>query len=267
MEFFDIINQVVEIPNTVDQHSKLVKLVNRTRNEKYINYKDNKENKLNKSGYYILRNLMNHKLFYDRLPNTPLANEFKQNGLVVIKNVKVNNENISNVENIYKELFGFSNCDVILKKSKLSGPHKDRQNQLHMDRPHPTIKWFLYLNDVTKKNGAFCYSKGSHIPTLEKLRFLYKVSCMNNKNKLLDEHLDNESLGAIRVCKNNVKKELARLQEMKFEPFKSIEGKKYTLIIADTSGFHKRGILEADTKRHVLFNGIGYPKWSDIFKN
>ena len=136
-----------------------------------------------------------------------------------------------------------------------------KQEKLIISEQQRRTKWFLYLNDVSAKNGAFCYSKRSHLPTKEKLEFLYKVSCMTSQNKELESHVDRGKLGAIRVAKNDPKREEEVIREMNFGPCDPLEFSNHTLIIADTSGFHKRGILNKKEKRVVLLNQIGYPKW------
>ena len=78
--------------------------------------------------------------------------------------------------------------------------------------------------------------------------------------RMVEQHLDGEQLGAIRVSKNNYLMEKKYIEEMNFEPLKSLEHNKMTLIIADTTGFHKRGILEKNTIRNIMYNGNGYPK-------
>ena len=261
MEFFDFINSIIDTPNSMETYTELLEIANNSLGKKYISFKNTKEIELNKKGLYILINLINHKRFYSRLPNTSEANEFKRNGYIVIPNVKVKDNQIVNIKDICKKIFNINNASVGFQKHVLNGPHQDVQNQVHLDRAHPTMKWFLYLNDVSAKNGAFCYSKRSHLPTKEKLDFLYKVSCMTSQNKELESHLDKGKLGAIRVAKNNPNREEELLKEMKFSPCDPLEFKSHSLIIADTNGFHKRGILNKKEKRVVLLNQNGYPKW------
>ena len=260
MEFFDFINDIIDVPNTQKAFKILVDIASKNTNKKYINYKDDNEIKLNKRGLYILINLINYKSFYDKIPDTDQGKELKYNGFVVIKNIKVIKHKIVNINEICKNIFNINDASVSLKEHKLVGPHSDSQNQIHMDRAHPTIKWFLYTNNVSAKNGAFCYSKGSHVPTKEKLQFLYKISCMTHKNKEINQHLDKHALGAIRVAKNNKIMETKMIEQMKFEPCNPLEYDSYTLIIADTSGFHKRGVINKGEKRTVLLNQIGFPK-------
>ena len=260
MEFFELVNSVIDIPNTIESFKALVDIANKNPKKKEINYKNEQEIELNKKGLYILITLINHKRFYDKLPDTPQANEFKENGFIVLQNIKVKNNKIKNIEEICKNLFNIDNGNVSLSGHNLKGPHVDVQNQVHLDRAHPTIKWFLYKNDVSVKNGAFCYSKGSHLPTKEKLEFLYKISCMTEKNKDLKNHIDRGKLGAIRVSKKSKSKEISLINEMKFGPCNPLEYPENTLIIADTSGFHKRGELQKNQKRITLMNQFGYPK-------
>ena len=262
MEFFDLVNSIIDVPNTKEEFVSILKIAEKNRNKKIINFNDSNEVKLNKKGLYILITLVNHKRFYDSLPHTEEANEFKKNGYFIVQNVTVTKDNkVKGISELCKKLFNIETKSVSLTKQELNGPHTDRQNQIHLDRAHPTIKWFLYMNDVTKKNGAFCYSKGSHVPTKEKLEFLYRVSCMSPKDPMFSSHADRDKLAAIRVAKNNNQKEDELIKEMKFEPCNPLEYNAKTLIIVDTSGFHKRGIIDKNQTRKSLLNQKGFPDW------
>ena len=155
MEFFDLVYEIIDEPITKDEYENILGLIEKNKNnnnEKNIDYTNNNVTELNKKGYYILVNLINHKKFYESIPDTKLAKKLKTDGYVIIENIKLNNDGkISNIDNICKELFNRSKPKRKLEKCILKGPYKDKQNQLHMDRAYPTIKWFLYMNDVKKK--------------------------------------------------------------------------------------------------------------------
>ncbi len=91
----------------------------------------------------------------------------------------------------------------------------------HADVPYPTVKVFLYLNDVDESNAAYIYAKGSHKLTLKRLLFEYKLSVRYAKTK--NEIVTDE--------------DLARLG---YYP-KSICGKANTLFISNNMGYHNRG--------------------------
>lgn len=91
----------------------------------------------------------------------------------------------------------------------------------HADVPYPTIKVFLYLNDVDESNAAYIYAKGSHKLTLKRLLFEYKLSVRyaRTKNDIVTDE-DVAKLG--------------------YHP-ESICGKANTLFISNNMGYHNRG--------------------------
>lgn len=91
----------------------------------------------------------------------------------------------------------------------------------HADVPYPTIKVFLYMNDVNEDNAAYIFAKGSHKLTLKRLLFEYKLSVSYTKTKN-DIALEDD------VAKLGYKCE-------------SICGKANTLFISNNMGYHNRG--------------------------
>jgi len=91
----------------------------------------------------------------------------------------------------------------------------------HADVPYPTVKVFLYLNDVDESNAAYIYARGSHKLTLKRLWFEYKLSVKYAKTK--NDIVTDE--------------ELAKLG---YYP-ESICGKANTLFISNNMGYHNRG--------------------------
>jgi len=101
----------------------------------------------------------------------------------------------------------------------------------HADVPYPTIKVFLYLNDVDQTNAAFKYARGSHKMTLKRLWFEYKLSVKKHFGK-------KPKLTAEGVA------------ELGFEA-SSIIGKANTLIITNNMGFHARGDFSTVSARET----------------
>ncbi|MDQ3019433.1 MAG: phytanoyl-CoA dioxygenase family protein [Bacteroidota bacterium] len=104
----------------------------------------------------------------------------------------------------------------------------------HADVSYPTIKVFLYMNDIDESNAAYVYAKKSHKLTLKRLLFEYKVSVRYAKTK-------NESDTAI------TEKEFA---DLGYIP-KSICGKANTLLISNNMGFHNRGDFKSLKPRQI----------------
>lgn len=91
----------------------------------------------------------------------------------------------------------------------------------HADVPYPTIKVFMYLNDVDESNAAYIYAKGSHKMTLKRLLFDYKLSVRYAKTK--NDIVTDEDIAKIGYYP---------------EP---ICGKANTLFISNNMGYHNRG--------------------------
>lgn len=91
----------------------------------------------------------------------------------------------------------------------------------HADVPYPTIKVFMYLNDVDESNAAYIYAKGSHKMTLQRLLFEYKLSVRYAKTKndiVTDEDIAKLGYYPEPIC-----------------------GKANTLFISNNMGYHNRG--------------------------
>jgi len=104
----------------------------------------------------------------------------------------------------------------------------DPQLQLHSDTFHPTVKAWLFLNDVGAEEGPFVYVPGSHRINRRRLAWLRRQS--------IDAcTLDRMSArGSLRVSRT-------ALRRMGYPEPRAFAVKKNTLVVADTSGFHARG--------------------------
>jgi hypothetical protein len=91
----------------------------------------------------------------------------------------------------------------------------------HADVPYPTIKVFMYMNDVDESNAAYIYAKGSHKLTMKRLLFEYKLSVKYAKTKndiVTDEDIAKLGYYPEPIC-----------------------GKANTLFISNNMGYHNRG--------------------------
>lgn len=96
----------------------------------------------------------------------------------------------------------------------------------HADVFYPTIKVFLYLNDVNEKNAAYIFARGTHKLSLKRLLLEYKLSVRYAKDKN-DVYTDDKDISYI-----GSKSE-------------SICGKANTLIISNNMGYHNRGFFSS----------------------
>lgn len=105
----------------------------------------------------------------------------------------------------------------------------DPQRHLHSDTFHPTVKAWFFLDDVDERKGPFTYVPGSHRPTRARLAAEYRRSLAAR-----DDPVRYSARGSFRWHEE----ELAGLG---LPPPKVFAVPRNTLVIADTSGIHRRG--------------------------
>lgn len=103
----------------------------------------------------------------------------------------------------------------------------DPQTTMHIDTFHPSMKAWLFLEDVAEEDGPFCYVPGSHLRTPRRevweRRQSIRAADPGNAKKG----------GAFRITKP----ELARIGAAKPKRFAVPAN---TLVVGDTYGFHAR---------------------------
>lgn len=119
----------------------------------------------------------------------------------------------------------------------------DPQKNMHKDTFHPTVKAWLYIDDVTEENGPFIYVPGSHKLSRARLSWEYRMSVLKAKSKTTSGL---EKGGAFRVTEEDRKKIYGAEPEI-------FTVKKNTLIIADTFGFHCRGAAQTSRPRAAIW--------------
>jgi hypothetical protein len=113
----------------------------------------------------------------------------------------------------------------------------DIQSFFHSDTFHPTVKAWLYLDDVGAGSCPLTYVPGSHVANARRLAWERRVSCAAacSCDPLTAE-------GSLRITEE----ELARLG---YRPAETLSVAANTLLVADTSGFHKRTTSEGQARR------------------
>ena len=114
----------------------------------------------------------------------------------------------------------------------------DIQSFFHSDTFHPTVKAWLYLEDVASESCPLTYVPGSHVANRRRLAWERRVSfgAAASTDPLTAE-------GSLRISEE----ELARLG---YRPPLQLAVAANTLLVADTSGFHKRS-TSADQARRI----------------
>lgn len=117
----------------------------------------------------------------------------------------------------------------------------DPQKNMHSDTFHPTMKAWIFLEDVTDDMGPFTYVKGSNRLTIKRLKWEYGRSI--NAASMNDKYSEKGSLRAT----------AEDLEEMGLPSPQGITAKAGTLVIANTNGFHGRGQAQAGASRLELW--------------
>ena len=106
----------------------------------------------------------------------------------------------------------------------------DPQTDFHVDTFHPTVKAFYFLTDVREDEGPFVYVPGSHRLTPKRLEWEYEqsIGAASGANRLA-------ARGSLRAAAE----EIAR---MGFAAPQAFAVPANTLVVADTVGFHARGL-------------------------
>jgi hypothetical protein len=116
-----------------------------------------------------------------------------------------------------------------------------KSDNLHFDVSYPTIKTFLYLDDVDEtENGPFNFVKGSHKLTWARLWMEYRLS-VSFYWKWSEEQR--------RTFTPEVSFGFVEKMGLAVSP---ISGKANTLVIANLMGLHRRGTFFTDKARYVV---------------
>lgn len=117
------------------------------------------------------------------------------------------------------------------------GGGADPQKNMHSDTFHPTMKAWLFLEDVSAANGPFTFVRGSNRLTTKRLGWEYQRSQSAKANP--DGYSEK---GSFRADAND-------LQAMDLPAPEGLAVKAGTLVVANTNGFHGRGQAEAGASR------------------
>jgi hypothetical protein len=135
----------------------------------------------------------------------------------------------------------------------------DPQVNLHADTFHPTMKAWLFLEDVNSSEGPLTYVRGSHRLTAERLAW--------ERSRSLDVLTRGDRLSA----RGSFRIDHGELASLNLPPPTAFAVPANTLIIADTFGFHARGPslrpstrieLWAYSRRNPFLPFIGLDPWS-----
>jgi Phytanoyl-CoA dioxygenase (PhyH) len=106
----------------------------------------------------------------------------------------------------------------------------DPQTRLHADAFHPSVKAWFFLSDVAAEDGPFIYVPGSHRPTRRRLAWERHASVTAARSSDFQS-----SRGSLRITSETVRR-------LGFGEPKVFAVPQNTLVVADTVGFHARGL-------------------------
>ncbi len=150
-----------------------------------------------------------------------------------------------------KRLLGLSNfigarlkhpfCQIQTLSRDFNANEADPQKSTHSDTFHPTLKGWLFLDDVDVARGPLNYVPGSHRLTRKRLAWEHGQSLEARSST--DPHV---AAGSFRAGPED-------LQAMGLPEPVALAVAANTLILADTSGFHRRGEAMDERPRRAVY--------------
>jgi hypothetical protein len=139
---------------------------------------------------------------------------------------------------VYKHPMFFAHLIV---NGATGAPASDPQKDFHADTFHPTMKAWLFLDDVTPENGPFHYVPGSHRLTPARRAWDHEMA-------VAGRNLENTyaQRGSFRISE-------ADLEARGFADPVAFTVPANTLVMADTYGFHRRGNAAPGSSRLAIY--------------
>ena len=148
--------------------------------------------------------------------------------------------------------------NTFVQRLQNSPDNNDVQKVLHMDTFFPTVKFWFFPQDVTIKDGPFCYVAGSNILTDRRKRWMRKQWEDIIDGKVDPRRTYGHAEGSLRVFDEE-------LIEMGFDPeCRAYPVKANTLVIANTFGFHARGEVSNTVIRQAIHGSIRLTQPFDV---
>lgn len=126
-------------------------------------------------------------------------------------------------------------------KNNYSEGALDPQKTLHSDTFHPTMKCWLFLEDVTEDMAPFNYIPQSQKLTWKRIKWEYRMS-LNAKN-----------IGNGLISRGSPRFIAEDLEFLGLQQPRTFTAKKNTLVIANTFGVHRRGDSTQKSTRMALW--------------
>ena len=216
--------------------------------------------------------------------------EFKETGAIIRHNIDLKKD-IEWIGGIISMFEGSNAIGGFNGANKVTTSGYDQQHSPHIDTFQPSCKLWIYKNDMPLENGPFCYVKGSHRNSKEKLSLLYSLSTERSRRLLnisnsyegstflnFDDNIEvlssqttnpppiEEITASFRLKVNDSFKSFdpkeinETLRSFNLNEETPITGEAGTLCLADTSGIHRRFKGLDGSVRHSV-------RWSSLRRN
>ena len=231
-------------------------------------------------GLHVLRSMLARKVTDKRRRKNgamqhPDYDQFEKDGYITRDLSVMNNSDINALLSMVSGYNYNDLPDIIWELRESIGKLNDNNLDLHVDTFAPSWKVWLYAEDIKDEHGPLTYVSGSHAASLPKLRFLYRASVDPTTDGASSYGSFRMGLyGGLGIGLTTEKERTAyederkKMQEdMKDSMFlrdqdgvwkccgcdddertygmparQGINGKKMTLVVADVSGLHARGL-------------------------
>ena len=130
-----------------------------------------------------------------------------------------------------------------------------RNGYLHFDR-NVSLKYFLYLNDVTKENGAFFIQPNSHKLGKELREKAWGKFIPTPNDNLIKKVLLKLFGKHFSVVKNRLELDYPELYD--YSKLIPVEGKAGTLIVFDSDVFHQGGKINKEGEERIVLRMHNY---------
>ena len=205
---------------------------------------------------------------------------FQTNGYVTKDFSTMNNNDL---KELLVMVSGYKDADLptlVWALRESVGNIDDNNLDLHVDTFAPSWKVWLYAEDIGEEHGPLTYVRGSHLPSASKLKFLYQASidpaltgassygsfrigmyggrnhsttgrweqeeCANQRPADFTGHV--KDAAGVWNCHGCVDNERSFGMESRV----GIVGPKMTLVVADVSGLHARGLSKTGKVRRTF---------------